>query len=377
MSRTKKLLIALGVLALLLGIVRLAAPVYILGYVNRTLDGLDGYTGRVADIDLHIWRGAYQIHGVRIEKEGKAGKRPIPFVSAETVDISVQWAQLVHGAIVGEIDLFEPKLNFIAEKGKESAHEDKAEKREKARAQSGEETSWQKQVKQLVPLDINRIGIHDGEIHYRDPSAEPKVDLSLRKFTGELRNLTNSEELSKDMVATASFRGVAQGSGKLKLEGKVDPYQEVPTFSLDAQMEDLEIKELNDFLKAYANVDAERGTISVYTQIDCEKGAFRGYVKPLIRDLRILKWKDEKENFFHKIWEGVVEAGTEIFENDDKQQVATRVPLRGKLEQPNADIGTTVLYVLRNAFIQALQRGLDRDLDKGGKEGELAKRAED
>ncbi len=358
--------IGLVVLAVvLLGVIaRLVAPHYILQYVNRTLDGLDGYSGHVADVDLQIWRGAYSIEGVRITKDG--AEKPIPFVSARRIDISVQWAALLDGSIVGELDLFDPSLNMVADKRSEPKAEDQREKREAAKAVKGE-SSWQTQVKDLVPLKINRIGIHDGAVHYRDPFAEPKVDVYVKQLNGRVTNLTNSEELSESLAADASFEGVAMGSGKLKIDGRIDPYQQLPTFHLTAQLEALEIKELNDFLRAYVNVDAEAGTLSVYTEADAAKGRFNGYVKPLVRDLRIIDWRKESEGPLHKVWEALVEGVTELFENHREEQVATRIPFSGKVQQPDADVPTTVIYVLRNAFIRALSSGLDQKLGLDGR----------
>jgi uncharacterized protein involved in outer membrane biogenesis len=352
-------------------VARAVAPIYILGYVNKTLDGLDGYKGRVADIDLHIWRGAYEIKGIKIEKTTR--ETTIPFVAIDSVDISLHWDALFKGAIVGEIDLYRPQLNFLAEKKKSKA-EDQVEQREAKRAAEGE-SSWQTQVKELVPLDINRIGIHDGEIHYRDPQAQPKVDVYVQQFRGQLTNLTNSDELNEDMVATAAFRGLVLGSGDLTLDAKVDPYQESPTFDLQTKLENLQVRELNDFLKAYANIDAEKGRISVYTEVSAAEGRFKGYLKPMIRDLDVLRWKDEDEGFFGKLWEGIVGAGAQIFENQNKDQIATKIPFSGKLENPTADIGTTVLYVIRNAWIKALQFGLEQSA--GGGEGSFAQRGKE
>lgn len=357
--KTKWALGAAILFVLVVLVARAIAPIYILGFVNRTLNGLDGYSGRVADIDLHIWRGAYEIKGIKIFKT--TGKAPMPFVAVDSVDISVHWDALLKGAIVGEVDLYRPVLNFMAEKKKESAAEDQKEKREAKKAAQGE-SSWQAQVKELVPLDINRIGVHDGEIHFRDPYAEPKVNMYVHRFRGELTNLTNSDELNDNMVATAKFKGRALGSGDLTLDAKVDPYQKAPTFELSAQLENLEVKQLNDFLKAYANVDAEKGRISVFTEVSAARGRFKGYVKPLIRDIDLLKWKDEDEGVLGKLWEGLVGAGAALFENQSKDQIATKIPFSGKVESPSADIGETVLYVLKNAFIRALQFGLDRDV---------------
>ena len=380
MSRKRKIGLAVMSLVLLIVAARLAAPHFVLKYVNQTLDGLDGYSGHVADVDLHIWRGAYEIEGVEIVKTGT--RKPVPLVSVDKVDISVQWAALLDGSIVGEFDLFRPKLNLVAEKHAESQQEDQREKREAKKAARGD-SSWQTQVKELVPLKINRIGIHDGELHYRDLHTKPKVDVYVQRLNGRVTNLTNSEELSESLAADVAFQGVAMGSGKFKVDGRIDPYQKSPTFKVNAELEQLEVKQLNDFLRAYARVDAERGTLSVYTQASCGGGRFQGYVKPLIKDLRILQWKDEKEGVILKLWEGLVEAGSELFENQRKEQIGTRIPFSGKVESPEADVGTTIVYVLRNAFIRALNAGLDGKLggdekaDEDDNDGKSARRSDD
>jgi hypothetical protein len=360
--RSRRFAIALGLFVGLVVFARLLAPHYVLMYVNRTLNGLDGYGGQVDDVELHIWRGAYEIDGVRIHKE--SAHHRIPLLELSRMDISVHWDALLQGSLVGEIELFSPKLNFVADKGKEPAQEAHAEKRDARRASHGEST-WQTQVKKLVPLKINRVGIYDGQIHFRDPYRDPKVNIFVRDFYGEVTNLTNSADLSNSMVASAHFRGRAMQSGRLKIDAKVDPYQKTPTFSLSARLEDLEMKQLNDFLKAYANVDAEAGRISVYTQVAAAHQHFKGYVKPLIRNLTILRWRDEKEGFFGKVWEGLVGAAATLFENQRKDQIATKIPMSGKLESPDTDVLETVIYVLKNAFIEALKHGFDEKAHLG------------
>lgn len=350
-------LISLGSLLVLLIAARLVAPIFVLRFVNNTLQGLDGFTGHVADIELGLWRGAYVIKGVEIQKTTE--KEPVPFVSLDRADISVQWGPLLKGNLVGEIELYAPKLNLVAERKAEAKSEDNAEKREKERVAKGEETSWQKQVKELVPLDINRIAIIDGEFHYQDPFSNPKVDVPVTDIHGEITNLTNSEKLSEDLVAHAKFRAAALGSHNISIGGSMDPYAQTPTFSLKAEAEDLQFTKLNNFLKAYANVDAEKGTLSIYSEVEAKNGRFQGYIKPLTRNLEIMSWNKEKEGFFGKLWEGVVGVVKDVVENDDKKQVATRVPFSGRVDNPEADIFETVLTVLENAFIEALRRGLE------------------
>lgn len=37
-------------------------------HVNHTLDTIEDYKGRVEDIDVNLWRGAYPIEDVRLDK---------------------------------------------------------------------------------------------------------------------------------------------------------------------------------------------------------------------------------------------------------------------------------------------------------------------
>jgi Domain of Unknown Function (DUF748) len=337
-------LYALLVVAVLLIGVRAALPIVVKRLVDKKLDELPGYTGRVEDIDLSLWRGAYQIKGLRILKTG--GKVPVPFVSARLIDLSVQWKALFDGSIVAEIELFAPKLNFVNAK--------KPQER-----QTEVDSSWTDTVKDLVPFDINRVAIHNGQVHYRDLEEDPKVDIFVQKLNATAHNLTNSEKLGGNLYASFDVDAVAMGSGRISSKGRLNPYAKYPTFDFTFKLDKLELKQLNNFLKAYANIDAEAGTISMDAEFSASNGKFRGYAKPFIDHLQVLNWNEEKENFFGKLWEAVAEAAGEILEDQDKDRIATRIPFSGSVESPEAGIWPTIGGILKNAFLESLRRGLE------------------
>jgi uncharacterized protein involved in outer membrane biogenesis len=343
-------LIAVGILVVVLVAARIALPVVLERYVNKTLDELDGYSGSVQDIDVSLWRGAYQIEGLRIVKTG--GKVPVPFVSAREIDLSVEWKALLDGSIVAEIDLFAPKLNFV--------NSEKPSER-----QTEVDKSWTDTVKELVPFDINRVAIHNGQVHYRDLEAKPRVDIFVQRIDATLRNLTNSEDLGGNLFASYRVSALAMGSGKITSQGRLNPYEKYPTFDIAFKLDGLELKQINQFLQAYANVDAEAGTISMDSEFSAKNGKFEGYAKPFIDHLQVLKWNEEKEGFFGKIWEAVAEAAGELLEDQDKDRIATRIPLRGSVEEPAADVWTTIGGILKNAFLESLRRGLEGSIGLG------------
>jgi hypothetical protein len=335
----------LAVVVVLIVAARVAAPYVIKRVVNQKLAELDGYTGSVDDVDLSLWRGAYQVQTIDIEKTG--GKVPVPFVAIERLDLGLDWRALLDGSIVARVALFRPQVNFV--KGPT-----------KATTQTGKEADWRKTLEELAPLDIERFLIVDGEVHYRDFHAKPKVDVLVDHFNVTVTNLTNSKDMTGTRVAKLKADGVLMRSGQLSMEGDIDPFQKQPTFQVKTKLEKLHIKELNDFLKAYVNVDAEKGNLSLYSEVDAKNGRFKGYLKPLIEGLDILKWKQEDERPIHKLWEGLVGAVAEVFNNQSKDRLATRIPLDGRFENPDVHTWDAIAEVLRNAFLQALRHGLDK-----------------
>lgn len=341
--------LALLVLIVLLVVGRAILPGVLERYVNRTLAGLDGYAGRVTDIDLSLWRGAYQVQGISIVKTG--GRIPVPFFQAAELDISVEWKALLDGDIVAEIELIRPRINFVKGPTKRTTQIEPA-------------SNWTDTVRELAPFRINRFAIINGEVHYRDLHSEPKVDVYIQDIDAVARNLTNAGDLPGSMVASFEADALAMGSGRTHLTGKYDPYAKQPTFDLAFQLDDLALKQTNEFLRAYANVDVERGTLSLDGEFEAARGRFQGYVKPFIEDMDILR-PNEDENFVNKLWQGAAEVAASILEDGDKDRIATRIPLSGAIEDPAADIWTTIGGLLKNAFIEALRRGIEGGVDVG------------
>src|SRR5688572_6656750 len=78
---------AVAAIVALLVTLHLALPYLVRDYLNDRLADMGDYRGRIADVDLALWRGAYRINGLQIVKVD--GKVPVPFVDAPLIDLSV------------------------------------------------------------------------------------------------------------------------------------------------------------------------------------------------------------------------------------------------------------------------------------------------
>lgn len=352
------------VLVVLLVGARVALPHVILWYANKTLAEVPDYRGLISDVDVALWRGAYQIEGLDIVKTD--GEVPVPFFSCPVIEFSVEWRALFDGALVGEIDFRRPTLNLVA--GPTAAT-----------SQTDVDSRWQDKVKELFPLHINRFEVHDGTVHFRNFHSKPKVDVVMEDLHVLARNLSNSRGLAKTLVATIEAEGRPLGDARLEFKSEIDPYREQPTFDLNAKLEKVDVRKLNDFLQAYAGVDAEGGTLGVYAELAASDGAFTGYVKPILEDLNILDLDEEADGILQKAWEGVVDVISRIFRNLPKDRFATRVEFSGRFDKPEYDMWAVIWQAVKNAFIKVLSPELDdsvhlgdasRDQDEAGTDDE-------
>jgi hypothetical protein len=144
---------------------------------------------------------------------------------------------------------------------------------------------------------------------------------------------------------------------------KLNALAEKATFDMNAEVKNTNLVLLNDFLKAYADVDVNKGNFGLYTEFAALNGKYKGYVKPVIKDLDVLGPEDRRDNFFRKVWEGLVGTTGKLLENRKKDQVATRVAIEGDFGGAKTDITEMIWELLRNAFIQALMPSIDNQIN--------------
>jgi hypothetical protein len=360
--KKRRWLIIVGSIVVLLIVARLAMPYFVLKYVNRTLSEMDQYYGHVEDIDIALLRGAYVINDIKIERINSENKQhdTIPFFKSPAIDLSIEWKAIFRGSVVGEIYVENPVLNFV--KGKHKGEDIKADT-----------SDFRDLIRDLMPLKVNRFEINNGQIHYIDKNKTPLVDVSMNRVYAIAENLTNVNDSTKLLPGKLRATGDVY-EGKFEMTVNLDPLKKQPTFDLNARITDVNMVLLNNFFRAYANFDVNKGNFGLYTEFAAKDGAFNGYVKPLIKDLDIVEFKKEEGNIGQILWEALIGTVAEIFTNQPKDQLATKIPLQGKFENPDANLWTAISYVLRNAFVNALKPSVDNTINIGNVKAEPEKK---
>jgi hypothetical protein len=335
------------VLVLLLVIARLALPYIVLNFLNKKLAALEGYWGHIEDVDIALYRGAYQINKLDLKKIDK--KDTIDFIYIKETDLAIEWKPIFKGSIVGKVAIDSGVVQVTREKNDvEDIAKDTAD--------------FRQVLKDMMPMKLNRLEMNNSMIRFRDFSSKPPLDLKLTNIHLVALNLKNAYDSTKVLPATILMSSSLY-NGNFSLDIKFDPYADKPKFDMNATLEKTNLVLLNDFLKAYANVDVSKGDFGLYMEVAAKEGNFDGYVKPLIKDLKVVSFNEKEGNILQVAWESLVGTVAWVVTNKKEDQLATKVYLEGSFKDPKIKLGKAIITVLHNAFIKALYPSIDKEIN--------------
>ena len=222
-------------------------------------------------------------------------------------------------------------------------------------------SSFSHLIKGFMPLRINRFEVTNGKIQYIDPTSKPLVDISMVNTHVLATNLTNVADSTQLLPSTINLTSDVY-EGTFTFNMKINLLLKDPTFEFKAELKNTNLVKLNPFLLAYAGIDINKGNFSLYSEVAAKNGNYKGYVKPIIKDLKVLGPQDTNKSFLHKVYEVAVAGAAFVLTNHAKDQIATKIPLDGTFKKSYVDTWSAIFDVLRNAFVQALFPSLDHDI---------------
>lgn len=346
--KTRKFKI-IAIVVVLLIVLRLILPFIVLHFANQSLANMRGYYGHINDIDLALIKGSYTVDSIYLNKVDTITKKQTPFFSALHVELAVEWRALLHRSLAGEVIMKHPVLLFT---------KDKVEPGQLIR-----DSSYLKMMlDKSMPLEINRFEVIDGIIRYKDEGSTPPVDIEINNAHMLAENLRNSYDSSS--LLPAKIKAIASVyEGTLDFTMKLDPMSVKTNFDMNSELKNTNLVKLNDFFQAYAKVDVNKGVFGMYVEAAALDGKLTGYIKPVITDLDVLGKEDRNDNVFRLIWEGAVGSAGQVLKNQSKDQIATKIPFEGKLNDPNANSWYAIMNILKNGFIKAIVPVIDNEIN--------------
>ncbi len=299
--------IALVVVAVLLGGLRLALPSIAKARINKKLAALpEGWSGKLNRVSLSLLRGE----------------------------------------VVARVRVEAPKIRVVLER------KGKAELKEKKPIQAERLPDLEK----LLPFRIDKVELDDGEIFILAGGAELK--LSDAKFSVE--NLTNRPKDGNERFAKGLASAREQNGGSFAVEFVVDPTAAKPAFHVAFQIAEIDLPKLNPILLFELGVDVDKGRFSLASEADAKEGGFEGYVKPYVDDLEMGPTHGADKGPIKVIKEAAAAVAAAVLKNRDTKAVASKVPFKGRFDDPDVGTWEALVAVLRNAFVEAIRPSLER-----------------
>ncbi len=331
------------VLLLLLVAIRLALPWVVQNRLEAALAADGRYVAAVDDVDLKLWRGAYQVEGIRIRHAGAPEGEP-DWVRIRSLDLSLAWGSLFRGTVVAEAALRQPVLHLRPE----------AEEAEEA----ADERHWMERLQTFLPFRLDRIAVHEGTLEW---AGRADTTVSITDIEAVARNVANSRQLASAQPAVLELRGKVMESGSLRVNATMNPFSAAPTFSLDLRATDLALAELSPFLRGFGNLDVEGGTLDLFGQVESADGAYGGFVRPVFEDVRAFRLREDAPAGRLQRW--LEQRGLRLPEISTPERArAARIEVAGRFEQPYPGLTEAMATVAIETITRALVGGLEREV---------------
>ena len=209
-------------------------------------------------------------------------------------------------------------------------------------------------------LRVDRLDVVKSTFGFVNKTVKPTYRVFVSDTT---MSLTNLSSLPSGETSQAKLTGKFMGSGPASADFKLRPTRPGPDFDLAVEIEETDLKTMNDLLRAHGNFDVTAGRFSMYTELSVRDRRVSGYVKPLFQDMTVYDARQDRDkNVLRKVYEGVVGGVSRVLQNRPRDEVATRIEISGPLDNPNTGIIETIVGLVQNAFFKAILPGFEARL---------------
>jgi uncharacterized protein DUF748 len=335
------LLFPLALLVLLRG----AAPFWIRHRINHAPASGSAYHWHVENVDLHLFRGGYDLEDVTLLKEGA----PIPVFQAGKMSSSIRFKTLFRGPVTADAEAFRPRLNLYLE----------PDNRGSGMRGSKKPFDGGKLLHRLTLFRLSGFTIHQGEVHIHDLSGKTEVELTAKEVDIEAENLFRGGEDSSRWAGLKA-EGRFMGSGRFTLETRVRPESESPDFDFRFTLRHMDLKDMDRALKAYTGMAVEKGRLDLDAVAKASGGKYRGTVHSKLHDFALEPAPEKEKGWVKAVREkaariagGILEWKTE--KNEAEGKAPPKFDFSGDFPPEVHNAWSMSGYLLKEAFRKGLK----------------------
>ena len=208
-------------------------------------------------------------------------------------------------------------------------------------------------------LKVDTLRLTNSQIGFVNEATKPPYRLFISNVNLGLENLSNQADQGRSAFHA---RGAFMGSGTTVVSGGFRSTASPADFDVHLKLDDAKLPDLNGFLNAHAGVDVAEGLFSVYTELTVKNGRVDGYIKPLIKNLKIYdRQKDKGKPFGKRVEMHVLQFLANLFKNHSTKAVATVTRISGSTSDPKVSEWEAIRKLIGNGLSHGILPGF---LDK-------------
>lgn len=204
-------------------------------------------------------------------------------------------------------------------------------------------------------LEVDAMTLRNSQFGFENKGTTPPYRLFISKLSLDLDHLSNQPG---QVASGFHAQGTFMGSGATTIKGKVRTSAKPADVEVHLEVENAKLPSLNGLLMAHAGVDVAEGQFSVFSEIKVKNGSINGYIKPLVKGLKIYdRQKDQGKRFGKRVEMHVLQFLANLFKNHDSKAVATVVRISGSTGGPQTNEWEVIRKLIGNGLSKAILPG--------------------
>ena len=324
----------------LLAILRAAAPIWIRHRINHNPASASAYHWRVGDVDLRLYRGAYDLEDVILRKEGMS----TPIFQAGKMTSSIRFRTLLSGPVTADAEAFQPRLDLFLDPDKRG---------------SKKPLDWGKLLHRLTLFRLSGFTIHQGEVHIHDLSEKPEVELIAEEVDIEAENLFRGGKDSSKWAGLEA-KGLFMGSGRFTLDTRLMPGSGSPVFEFGFTLRQMDLKTMNRALQAYTGMAVEKGRLDLDAIAKASGGNYRGRNHSKLHDFALRQAPEKEKGFVKAVRDKATRIAGDLLEwkterNEAEGKAPPKLDFSGDFPPEVGNAWSMSEYLLKEAFRRGLK----------------------
>jgi len=334
--------------------VRIFLPTVILHYLNKEIERSENIAGKIEDLQLGIILGKVVFKDIHLEGRPKKDFE----LNVARAELDLQWWSLLTGKF--KVDVRVGDVLLVLNMGTPSKKDDDKDKKDENIKEAYQKV--RREFRATLPTYLSSLEINPLNVRIVDQSDMALPIFRILDTRVLLEELSNRPE-KQDEPSKLVFEGRTSGKGKFAGYFLFSGVESNPGLKAQMQLSHMDLRFLNPFFRKNANLDLESGQLDFFVEFAMRDWQVDGYVKPMLSEIKFIDLDKKKEKgFWRVLWEQLLTFVAWILKNEKTDQIAAKIRFSGRLDGPDTNPASAFATLIRNAFIEAIQSGFDRDL---------------